>query len=76
MKLKPTPPHPFCIIYFSFMKTLKKFNLDLRNFREPFTHDKKTSNYGLQTVIEHYFFELNCHLNVKTQHLKANLKQK
>ena len=55
---------------------VKKFNLELKNFRDPLTHDKKTSNYGLETVIEHYFFQLNCHVNVKTQHVKANLKQK
>ena len=43
---------------------------NLRNFREIATHNKKTSNYGLETVSYRApFFGLNYHLNIKTQHL-------
>ena len=49
---------------------IKKFNLNLRNFRELLTHDKKTPNYGIRNcIIEHHFFRLVCHVNVKIQHL-------
>ena len=43
---------------------------NLRNFRELATHNKKTSNYRLETVLHtgHRFVGLNFHLNIKTQH--------
>ena len=64
IKTNPAPPILHHLFQFHETTSIKKFNLNLRNFREPLTHDKKTSNYGLETVIEHYFFELNCRLNV------------
>ena len=63
IKTNPAPPILHHLFQFNETTSIKKFNLNLRNFREPLTHDKKTSNYGLETVIEHYFFELNCRLN-------------
>ena len=77
-KIKPNsfPPILHHIFQFNENTLIDKFNLDLRNSRELLTHDQKTSNYGLETVMEHHFFGLNCHLNFKTQHLQANLKQK
>ena len=76
IKTNPAPPILHHLFQLHENTLIEKVDLNLRNFREPQTNDKKTSNYKLETVIEHYFFELNCHLNVKIQHLKANLKQK
>ena len=63
-KTNPAPPVLHHLFQFHENTLIKKFNLSLRNFREPLTHDKKTSNYVLETVIKYYFFELNCRLNV------------
>ena len=70
IKTNLAPPILHHLFQFHESTLIKKFDLNFRNFREPvLTHDKKTSNYRLAAVKEHYFFELNCHLNVKTQHL-------
>ena len=64
IKTNPAPPVLHHLFQSHESSLIKKFNLNLRNFREPLTHDKKTSNYGLETVIKYYFFEPNCRLNV------------
>ena len=72
IKTNPAPPILHHLFQFHENTVIKKFNLNLRNFRELLTHDKKASNYKL--CYRALFFELNFHLNVKTQHLKTKVK--
>ena len=46
IKSKTTTVHPLCTIFIQFRENTFK----LRHFREITTHDKKTSNHGLETV--------------------------
>ena len=50
IKTNPAPPILDHIFQFYENTSIKKFNLNLRNFREALTHDEKASNYGLETV--------------------------
>ena len=51
VKTNPAPPILHHLFQFNENNLIKKFNFNLRNFRELLTHDKKTSNYGLETVL-------------------------
>ena len=51
VKINPAPPILRHLLQFNGNSLIKKFNLNLRNFRELLTHDKKMSNYGLETVL-------------------------
>ena len=51
IKTNLVPPILYNLLQFHENTLIKKFNLNLRNLREPLTHDKKTSNYGLETVL-------------------------
>ena len=51
IKTNPAPPIWHHLFQFHENTLIKKFNLNLSNFREPQTHGKKTSNYGLETVL-------------------------
>ena len=50
VKTNPAPPILHHFFQFNENNLIKKLNFNLRNFRELLTHDKKTSNYGLETV--------------------------
>ena len=67
-KIKNNHPSPI-------MHHLFKFRENNFNLRELVTHNKETSNYGLETAFQSAV-SLNCHLNIKTQHLEANLQNR
>ena len=51
IKTNLVPPILHNLFQFYENTLIKKFDLSLRNFRELLTHDKKTSNYGLEVVL-------------------------
>ena len=51
IKTNPAPSILHHLFQFHENTLIKKFNLNLKNFREPQTHDQKTSSYGLKTVL-------------------------
>ena len=61
-KIKSNYAPPIMHHWFKFREN----TFNLRNFREIETHNKKTSNYGLETVSYRapFFFGLYCHPNI------------
>ena len=54
IKTSHAPPIMHHLFQFRENTLIKKFNLNLRNFRQLLTHDKKTSNYGYKNAKYEY----------------------